>query len=163
MDPIEPVPIEQIRAARRRIAGTALRTPLVRLQVDDAPAEIFLKLENLQPIGSFKIRGAGNAMSIAGERGCAAGILTASAGNMAQGVAWNARRLGVPCSVVVPDHAPRAKLDAVERLGATVIRVPFDEWWRRDCSSTRSAIRTSSRATARSVWRSWRIYPTWTR
>ena len=77
MDPIEPVSVEQIRAASGRIAGTALRTPLVRLHVDDAPAEIFLKLENLQPIGSFKIRGAGNAMAIAGSQQTAsAGVLT---------------------------------------------------------------------------------------
>ncbi len=121
--------LEQIGAARGRIAGLALRTPLVRLWVD-APCEIWLKLENLQPIGSFKLRGAGNALRLADPAALARGVLTASAGNMAQGVAWVARELGLPCRVVVPDHAPRAKLEAIERLGATSIPVPFERWWR---------------------------------
>ncbi len=129
MRPIESIPLEAIEAARRRIAGTAVRTPLIRLHFEDAPAEIWLKLENLQPIGSFKLRGAGNAMAVAGPERLARGVYTASAGNMAQGVAWNAKRLGVPCHVIVPDHAPRAKLDAMERLGARPIKLPFDEWW----------------------------------
>ncbi len=129
MKPIGPIPIEEIRAARERIAGSVLRTPLVRLNVDDAPAEIWLKLENLQPIGSFKLRGAGNAMAKAGAAALARGVYTASAGNMAQGVAWNARRMGIPCRVVVPDHAPRAKLEAIERLGGEVVPLPFDRWW----------------------------------
>jgi len=127
--PLGRVPIEEIRAARERIASSIVRTPLVRLNVDDAPAELWLKLENLQPIGSFKLRGAGNAMAKADPQDLARGVYTASAGNMAQGVAWNARRLGIPCRVVVPDHAPRAKLDAIERLGGEVIPVPFDQWW----------------------------------
>ena len=122
--------LADIQAARERIAGVVLRTPLVRLQFDDAPAEIWLKLENLQPIGSFKLRGAGNALRLAPRDALARGVYTASAGNMAQGVAWNARALGVPCAVVVPDHAPQAKLAAIERLGGRVIKVPFDEWWR---------------------------------
>src|SRR5579859_3752806 len=125
----EPIPLEEIRAARQRIAGAAIRTPLVRLNVPDAPGEIYLKLENLQPIGSFKIRGAANAIGLASEEELAQGVYTASAGNMAQGVAWNARRLGIPCSVVVPDHAPEAKLSAIRRLGGEVIKVPFDRWW----------------------------------
>ena len=94
-----PVSLAAIEDARRRIAGSAIRTPLVRLNVFDAPADIYLKLENLQPIGSFKLRGAGNAMAKAGSVALARGVYTASAGNMAQGVAWNARRLGIPCSV----------------------------------------------------------------
>ena len=118
-----------IRAARDRISGTALRSPLVRLHVAESPAEIWLKLECLQPIGSFKIRGASNAIRSAAPDRLARGVYTASAGNMAQGVAWCARELGLPCTVVVPDHAPRAKLDAVERLGARIIPVPFDDWW----------------------------------
>jgi len=125
---IGPIPLEEIRAARERLAGTLLRTPLVRLNLDDAPAEIYLKLENLQAIGSFKMRGAGNAMLLAGRDALAEGVYTASAGNMAQGVAWYARRMGVPCSVVVPDHAPDAKLTAIRRLGATIVKVPFAEW-----------------------------------
>ncbi|HEY1434716.1 MAG TPA: pyridoxal-phosphate dependent enzyme [Thermoanaerobaculia bacterium] len=128
MEPIAPVGIEEIRAARPRIADSAIRTPLVRLNVE-APGEIWLKLECLQPIGSFKLRGAGNAMALAGPKALERGVYTASAGNMAQGVAWNARRLGIPCTVVVPDHAPRAKLDAVERLGGRVVKVPVDRWW----------------------------------
>jgi len=100
----------------------------VRLDVD-APCEIFLKLECLQPIGSFKLRGAGNAMALAPRESLARGVYTASAGNMAQGVAWNARRLGIPCTVVVPDHAPEAKLSAVERLGGKIVKVPMERWW----------------------------------
>jgi threonine dehydratase len=126
---IEPPALDAIRAAAARIAGSALRTPLVRLNVEDAPASIWLKLENLQPIGSFKIRGAGNAMGLLPPHALARGVYTASAGNMAQGVAWNARRLGVPCTVVVPDLAPQTKLAAIERLGATIVRIPFDAWW----------------------------------
>ena len=125
------IPLEAIQAARERLrlAGLALRTPLLRLPLDEAPAEIYLKLENLQPIGSFKLRGAGNAMARAGREALAQGVYTASAGNMAQGVAWNARRLGVPCSALVPDHAPATKLEAIERLGGRVIKVPFERWW----------------------------------
>lgn len=123
-----PFPLGAVEAARGRIAGTALRTPLVRLYVD-APAEIWLKLENLQPIGSFKLRGAANAMALIPRDALRAGVVTASAGNMAQGVAWCARELGVPCRVIVPDHAPRAKTDAVERLGGEIVRRPFADWW----------------------------------
>jgi threonine dehydratase len=122
------VSLEAIVEARRRIAGSALRTPLVRLDAD-APAEIYLKLENLQPIGSFKIRGATNAMAHVPPEQLRRGVLTASAGNMAQGVAWRARELGIPCTVVAPETAPAAKVRAVERLGGRVIRVPFDRWW----------------------------------
>ena len=124
--------LADVEAARGRIAGVALRTPLVRLNVeatDGTPAEIYLKLENLQPMGSFKLRGATNALRLADPEQLARGVFTASAGNMAQGVAWTARRLGVPATVVVPDHAPATKLAAVERLGAQIIKVPFDRWW----------------------------------
>src|SRR6184192_910954 len=124
----EPVPLAEIEAARRRIADTVVRTPLVRLQADGA-AEIYLKLENLQPIGSFKLRGAGNALALADPAKLARGVYTASAGNMAQGVAWNARRRGIECAVIVPDHAPATKLDAIDRLGARIVKVPFSEWW----------------------------------
>src|SRR5690349_18050979 len=129
---LAPSTFEEIRAARARIAGTALRTPLVRLYVD-MPTEIWLKLECLQPIGSFKLRGATNAMRrLAAEspERLAKGVYTASAGNMAQGVAWGARALGVPCTVIVPDSAPATKLAAIERLGARIDRRPFDAWWR---------------------------------
>ena len=123
------VRIDDVRAARDRLAGLVVRTPLVRLDVPGAAGEIWLKLENLQPIGSFKLRGATNAMLLAGPERLARGVYTASAGNMAQGVAWSARRLGVPCTVVVPEHAPQTKIDAVERLGGRVVKVPFDRWW----------------------------------
>jgi threonine dehydratase len=126
--PIEPPTIDDVRAARDRIASTIVRTPLLRLQVD-AAAEIYLKLENLQPIGSFKLRGASNAMRTLPAEALANGVYTASAGNMAQGVAWGARELGIPCTVVMPDSAPRAKVDAVQRLGARIVAVPYDEWW----------------------------------
>jgi threonine dehydratase len=124
----EPVPLDEIRAAQARIAGAAIRTPLVRLDVDEAPAEIYLKLECLQPIRSFKIRGAFNAMARAGREALAGGVWTASAGNMAQGVAWAARRLGLPCTVVVPDTAPETKIAAVRRYGGQVVKVSVDEW-----------------------------------
>jgi threonine dehydratase len=123
------IPLSEIQAARERIATAAIRTPLVRLNVDDAPAEIYLKLENLQPIGSFKIRGASNRMALTSPRDLERGVWTASAGNMAQGVAWNARRLGIPCTVVVPEGAPATKLAAVERFGARIVAVPHDEWF----------------------------------
>lgn len=122
-----PVSLDDIRAARERIADSVVRTPLVRFNVD--ARDIYLKLENLQPIGSFKLRGAGNAIATANPDELAKGVYTASAGNMAQGVAWHARRLGIKCTVVVPDHAPETKLAAITRLGASYIKVPFDEWW----------------------------------
>ncbi|HJQ31079.1 MAG TPA: threonine/serine dehydratase [Pyrinomonadaceae bacterium] len=121
--------LADVKEARGRIAGAAIRTPLVRLNYREAPAEIYLKLENLQPIGSFKIRGASNAMARINREALAEGVLTASAGNMAQGVAWRARELGVPCTVVAPETAPETKVRAVERLGGRVIKVPFEEWW----------------------------------
>jgi threonine dehydratase len=123
------IPLAAIEEARRRIAATALRTPLVRLNSSEEPADIYLKLENLQPIGSFKIRGAANAMAQIPTEQLRRGVLTASAGNMAQGVAYRARQLGIPCTVVVPDTAPAVKLQAIERLGGRFIKVPFERWW----------------------------------
>ncbi len=101
----------------------------MRLHVEDAPAQIFLKLENLQPIGSFKARGATNAIKLAPESERARGLVTASAGNMAQGVAWAAREFGVTATIAVPEHAPEAKLSAIERLGGRVLKLPYDDWW----------------------------------
>ena len=140
MRPLEPVPLAAIRAAAARIAGLALRTPLVPLRTD-GPARIWLKLENLQPIGSFKLRGAGNALALASAEELADGVYTASAGNMAQGVAFVARARGVPCSVVVPDHAPAAKLEAIARLGGEAVKVPFAEWWETLLQRGRSGMR----------------------
>jgi len=123
------IELAEIEAARERIAGTAIRTPLVRLRIEDAPAEIYLKLENLQPISSFKIRGATNAVLLAPPGDRAKGLVTASAGNMAQGVAWAARTLGVPATIAVPEHAPEAKLAAIDRLGGRVLKLPYGDWW----------------------------------
>ena len=123
------IELQAIREARERIADVAVRTPLIRLRVDDGPAEIWCKLETLQPINSFKIRGAANAIRSAPAAERERGLLTASAGNMAQGVAWVARELGLPATIAVPEHAPEAKLAAIERLGGRVLRVPYEEWW----------------------------------
>ena len=121
--------LTQIESARERIGAAAVRTPLVRLHVQDAPAEIYLKLETLQPINSFKIRGATNAVRIAPESERAKGLVTASAGNMAQGVAWAARELGLTATIAVPEHAPEAKLAAIERLGGKVVKLRYEDWW----------------------------------
>jgi threonine dehydratase len=121
--------LAEIQNARDVIAGSAIRTPLVRLNIREAPAEIYLKLENLQPIGSFKVRGAANAIGHMEPGVLARGVLTASAGNMAQGVAWCARELGIRCTVIAPESAPDTKITAIERLGGQVIKVTFDEWW----------------------------------
>jgi len=123
------IALEEIRAARERIAGAAVRTPLVRLALDGAPAEIWCKLETLQPVNAFKIRGAANCVRAADPALVRHGLVTASAGNMAQGVAWVARELGVPATIAVPEHAPAAKLDAIARLGGTALKLPYADWW----------------------------------
>ena len=105
-----------------------MRTPLVRCNVDD-PADLYLKLECLQPIGSFKIRAAANVMALTPRDLLQRGVLTASAGNMAQGVAFCARRLGIPATIIAPDTAPATKVNAVQRMGGRVIKAPFAEWW----------------------------------
>jgi threonine dehydratase len=118
------IPLDEIRRARERLGDAVLRTPLVRF--DDG---IWLKLENLQPIGSFKLRGALSAIRAAAPAELARGVVTTSAGNMGQGVAWAAREMGVSARIVAPDSAPRAKLDAIERLGGEIVLVPYDVWW----------------------------------
>jgi threonine dehydratase len=118
------ISIEEIRGAAGRLGDDVLHTPLV--QIDE---QTWLKLENLQPIGSFKLRGALNAIRAASGSALANGVATVSAGNMAQGVAWAAREAGVRARIIVPDTAPRAKLDAIERLGGELVSVPRDEWW----------------------------------
>ena len=122
--------LEEIRAARGRIGDFVLRTPLIPLPLDIPGTTIYIKPENLQEIGSFKVRGAGNAVASMSREELADGVYTASAGNMAQGLAWSARRLGIPCGVVIPEHAPEAKVAAIERLGARIVKVPFETWWR---------------------------------
>jgi threonine dehydratase len=124
---IEAPDLERVQAARARTAGIVRRTPALPLQRDGRT--LWLKLEVLQPIASFKLRGASAAVTAAPARATSAGLLTASAGNMAQGAAWMARHLGVPCSVVVPDTAPEAKLERIAELGGSVIPVSFDRWW----------------------------------
>jgi threonine dehydratase len=128
MTTAEPISLSEIREAHERLSDTVFRTPLVPLNTDDSPAEIYLKLEILQPIGSFKLRGAGNAMQLAKKEQLQKGVWTASAGNWAQGVAWYAGQLGVKCTVVVPEGAPETKTAAIERLGARVVFAPFDDW-----------------------------------
>jgi threonine dehydratase len=124
-----PISLEMIQAARERIRGSVVRTPLVRLNVDDSPCEIYLKLENLQPTGSFKVRGASNAIALARTEAKTHGVYTVSAGNMAQALAWQARERGIPCSAIVPHDAPETKLNAIRRFGAKVVQVSFDEVW----------------------------------
>jgi threonine dehydratase len=124
-----PFTLAEVEEARHNIQGVAFRTPLVRCNAD-AAANLHLKLENLQPIGSFKIRGAMNVMALTPREKLARGVLTASAGNMAQGVAFCAKRIGVPATIIAPDTAPATKIQAVQRMGGRVIQVPFAEWWR---------------------------------
>ena len=124
------IELAEIEAARERIAGAAIRTPLVRLHVEDGPAEIYLKLreppaDQLVQDPRRDQRGHARARRASGRRG----LVTASAGNMAQGVAWAARELGVPATIAVPEHAPQAKLAAIERLGGRVLKLPYDDWW----------------------------------
>ena len=123
------ISLSTVNEAQHRIANSAIRTPLVRLNVETS-AEIYLKLENLQAIGSFKIRGAASAISRMTPQQLEHGVVTASAGNMAQGAAWCARKLGIPCTVIAPSTAPETKIRAIERLGGRVIKVSFDEWWK---------------------------------
>jgi threonine dehydratase len=118
------ISLDEIRRARERLGDSVLRTPLVAFD-----ERIWLKLESLQPIGSFKLRGALSAIRAASPEELQHGVVTASAGNMAQGVAWAARELGLPARIVAPENAPRAKLDAVERLGGEVIHVSHEAWW----------------------------------
>jgi threonine dehydratase len=126
------IELREIDAARARIADVAVRTPLVRLHAAEVPpdTEIYLKLEALQPIGSFKIRGATNAIRTSREEARRHGLVTASAGNMAQGVAWAGREFDLPATIAVPEHAPQAKIGAIERLGGKVVKLPYDDWWR---------------------------------
>ena len=121
------ISIDAIEAARKRIAGTIFRTPLVKLQVDRP--EIYLKLENLQPINSFKLRGAANAVAMLEPRHRDLGVWTVSAGNAGQGVAYAARQAGVPCTVVTIETAPETKVWRMRALGAHIVKASFDACW----------------------------------
>ncbi len=124
-----PVSIESIRKARERLGSLVLRTPLVPTESPQGDGPLYLKLENLQPTGSFKVRGAGNSILAARESGAVRGVYTTSAGNMAQALAWHAQRLGVPCTTIVPETAPEAKLAGIRRFGAEILQLPWDEVW----------------------------------
>ncbi|MGZ5930149.1 MAG: threonine ammonia-lyase [Rhizomicrobium sp.] len=119
----------EVDAARANIAGIARRTPLWRIDTDTPGINLWLKLENLQPLGSFKVRAAVNAIKTADPQKLGAGILSPSAGNFGLGLAWAAKDLGVPVTIVAPDSAAMAKTAKLEALGARVIRVPFAHWW----------------------------------
>jgi threonine dehydratase len=122
--------IDTVRDAARHVYQAAIRTPLIRLDYPERDVEIYLKLENLQPIGSFKIRGAWNALRQRSRAELAGGVWTVSAGNAAQGVAFAARHAGAPCSILVIDTAPETKLRAIRRLGASLVPAPYDECWK---------------------------------
>jgi threonine dehydratase len=132
------IPLEEIRRARERLGDDVLRTPLVPFGKD---GRIWLKLECLQAVGSFKLRGALSAVRAASPAELAGRVVTASAGNMGQGVAWAAREVGVPAVVIVPADAPRAKLDRIEALGAEVVPVTHEEWWQAMVDRGRVGIR----------------------
>jgi len=129
--PSRHIPLSTLLDASRAIYEAAVRTPLVRIELDAGPLrELYLKLEVLQPIGSFKIRGAYNAIRQLPPEALSEGVWTVSAGNAAQGVALAARKVGIPCSVMVMDTAPATKLDAIRRLGASIVRASYDECWK---------------------------------
>src|SRR5574338_1659336 len=130
LEPIRPIALAEIREARARIAGTIVRTPLVRLELGPDRPDIRLKLENLQPISSYKLRGAANAVALLSDAERARGVWTISAGNAGQGVAYAARRAGIPCTVVAIETAPAAKLERMRALGATLVPVPYETAWR---------------------------------
>src|SRR6201985_2316707 len=121
LEPVRQIELSEIRAARERIAGTILRTPLVRLQLGPNFPDIRLKLENLQPINAYKLRGAANAVAMLADAERKRGVWTVSAGNAGQGVAYAARQAGVPCTVVAIETAPKAKLERMAGLGARVV------------------------------------------
>jgi len=127
--PVRPVTLDEIRAARERIRGIAIHTPLIRLLHGGQHPEVWLKLENLQPINAFKIRGAANAVSLLEPAERAKGVWTISAGNAGQGVAYAAREAGIPCTVVVIDTAADTKVQRMRNLGARLVKAPFDACW----------------------------------
>ena len=130
IDPVRPIELGDIEAARERIAGTVLRSPLVKLDLGPGGPDIRLKLENLQPTNAYKIRGASNAIARLSDEERARGVWTISAGNAGQGVAYAARAAGIPCSVVAIETAPQTKLDRMRALGATIIPVSYTEAWK---------------------------------
>src|SRR5437773_6062322 len=130
LEPVRPIELSEIRAARKRIAKMIVRTPLIRLELGPNFPDIRLKLENLQPINAYKLRGAANAVAMLPEAERQRGVWTISAGNAGQGVAYAARQAGVPCTVVVVETAPASKLERMKKLGARLIPVPYDVDWK---------------------------------
>src|SRR6202163_528619 len=130
LDAVRPIELSEIREARKRIAGTIVRTPLVRLELGPGFPDVRLKLENLQPINAYKLRGAANAVAMLSESERKRGVWTISAGNAGQGVAYAARKAGVPCSVVVVETAPVSKMERMCALGAKLIPVPYEAAWK---------------------------------
>ena len=130
IEPVRPISRDDILAARTRIAGTVLRTPLVKLDLGSGAPDIRLKLENLQPTNAYKIRGAANAVAALSEVERARGVWTISAGNAGQGVAYAARQFGINCTVVAIETAPQTKLDRMRALGATIMPVSYDDAWK---------------------------------
>lgn len=130
LDPVRPVGLDEIRGAAKRIEGIILRTPLLRLEMASSEPEIWLKLENLQPINAYKLRGAANAVAMLSDSERRRGVWTISAGNAGQGVAYAARAAGAPCTVVAIETAPRAKIARMEALGARIVPVSYERAWR---------------------------------
>jgi threonine dehydratase len=130
LDPVRPITLDEIREARTRIAGTIVRTPLVKLQLGSGFPDSRLKLENLQPINAYKLRGAANAVAMLSDVERKKGVWTISAGNAGQGVAYAARAAGIPCTVVAIESAPEAKRERMRALGAKIINVSYDEAWK---------------------------------
>jgi threonine dehydratase len=130
LEPVRPITLSEIQDARKRIAGTSVRTPLVRLELGPDFPDIRLKLENLQPINAYKLRGAANAVALLPESERKRGVWTISAGNAGQGVAYAARKAGVPCTVVVIETAPQSKVERMKALGAKLIPVPHEVAWK---------------------------------
>src|SRR5881392_3634397 len=128
-EPIRPIKLSDIRAARERIANTIVRTPLIRLELGREFPEIRLKLENLQPINAYKLRGAANAVALLSEEERKRGVWTISAGNAGQGIAYAARKAGIPCTVVAIESAPSAKLERMKALGARLVTVSYGRAW----------------------------------
>ena len=130
LEPVRPIQLSEIQEARERITSTIVRTPLIRLELGPGFPDIRLKLENLQPINAYKLRGAANAVALLSESERERGVWTISAGNAGQGVAYAARQAGVPCAVVVIETAPKSKLDRMRALGARLFPVPYEVAWK---------------------------------
>src|SRR5499426_1546256 len=130
LEAVRPIALKEIREAQKRIAGTIVRTPLIRLDLGPGLPDVRLKLENLQPINAYKLRGAANAVALLSDAERRRGVWTISAGNAGQGVAYAARAAGVPCAVVVIETAPKSKLERMRALGAKLLPVSYDVAWK---------------------------------